>query len=70
MMSSDLLGCGASKTMCGKEWLTQYVNNLTDEDQQVPLGIPITYTDLGMVGRSNLYILLKSLPSLEATNLI
>ena len=36
MMSSDLLGCGASKTMCGKEWLTQYVNNLNDEDQQVP----------------------------------
>ena len=32
--SSALLDCGASKTVCRKEWLTQYVNNLSDEDQQ------------------------------------
>ena len=32
--SSAFLDCGTSKTMCGKEWLTQYVKNLSDEDQQ------------------------------------
>lgn len=32
--SSALLDCGASKTVCGKEWLTQYINNLNDHDQQ------------------------------------
>ena len=32
--SSALLDCGASKTVCRKEWLTQYVNNLRDEVQQ------------------------------------
>ena len=31
--SSALLDCGASKTVCGKEWLTQYINNLSDTDQ-------------------------------------
>ena len=31
--SSALLNCGASKTVCGKEWLTQYINNLSDTDQ-------------------------------------
>ena len=30
--SSALLDCGASKTVCGKEWLTQYINNLSDTD--------------------------------------
>ena len=33
-LSSALLDCGTSKTVCGKEWLTQYVKNLSDEDQQ------------------------------------
>ena len=32
--SSALLNCGASKTVYGKKWLTHYVNNLSDEDQQ------------------------------------
>ena len=27
------MDCGASKTVCGKEWLTQYINNLSDTDQ-------------------------------------
>ena len=31
--SSALLDCGASKTVCGKGWLTQYINNLSDTDQ-------------------------------------
>ena len=31
---SALLDSGASKTVCVKEWLTQYVNNLSDEDEQ------------------------------------
>ena len=31
--SSALLDCGASKTVCGKEWLTQYINNLSDTNQ-------------------------------------
>ena len=26
--------CGASKTVCGKEWFSQYVNNLYIEGQQ------------------------------------
>ena len=34
MWSSALLDCGVSKTVYWKEWLTQYVNNLSDEDQQ------------------------------------
>ena len=34
--SSALLDCGASKTVWRKEWLTQYVNNFSDEDQQKP----------------------------------
>ena len=32
--SSALLDCGASKAVCGKEWLAQCINNLSDEDQQ------------------------------------
>ena len=32
--SSALLDCGASKTLCIKQWLTQYVDNLSDEDQR------------------------------------
>ena len=27
------MDCGANKTVCGKEWLTQYINNLSDTDQ-------------------------------------
>ena len=27
------MDCGASKTVCGKDWLTQYINNLSDTDQ-------------------------------------
>ena len=27
------MDCGASKTVCGKEWLTQYINNLSDTNQ-------------------------------------
>ena len=64
-MRSSVLDCAACKTVCGKEWLAQYVNNPSDEDQQ-----EVSYTDLEMVERSNLYIPLKSLPALEATNLI
>ena len=32
--SATLLDCGATKTPCGKEWFSQYVNNLCEEDQQ------------------------------------
>ena len=32
--SSALLDCGASKTVCGKELFTQYINNLQDVDQK------------------------------------
>ena len=32
--SSALLDCGASKTVCGKEWLNQYVSNLPGYQQQ------------------------------------
>ena len=31
--SSALLDCGASKTVCGKEWFTQFVNNLQSSEQ-------------------------------------
>ena len=31
---AELLDCGASKTVCGKEWFSQYVNNLCEEGQQ------------------------------------
>ena len=27
------MDCGASKTVCGKDWLTQYINNLSDTNQ-------------------------------------
>ena len=72
MWSSALLDCGVSKTVYWKEWLTQYVNNLSDEDQQkVSFGQSNhIYIDLEMVERLNLYIPLKLLRSLEATNLI
>ena len=32
--SSALLDCGASKTVCGKEWLNQYISNLPEHQQQ------------------------------------
>ena len=32
--SSAVLDCGASKTVCGKEWLNQYITNLPEQDQQ------------------------------------
>ena len=32
--SSALLDCGASKTVCGKEWLNQYISNLPQHQQQ------------------------------------
>ena len=32
--SSALLDCGASKTVCGKEWLNQYTSNLPEHQQQ------------------------------------
>ena len=32
--SSALLDCGASKTVCGKEWLNQYINNLQEDGQR------------------------------------
>ena len=32
--SSVLLDCGASKTVCGKEWFTKDMNNPNDEDQR------------------------------------
>ena len=28
--SSALLDCGANKTVCGKEWLNQYISNLPE----------------------------------------
>ena len=31
--SSTLLDCGASKTVCGKEWLNQYWSNLPKHEQ-------------------------------------
>ena len=31
--SSVLLDCGASKTVCGKEWLNQYISNLSTNEQ-------------------------------------
>ena len=31
--SSALLDCGASKTVCGKEWLNQYISNLSTNEQ-------------------------------------
>ena len=30
--SAVLLDCGASKTMCGKKLLTQYINSLSDQE--------------------------------------
>ena len=32
--SSALLDCGASKTVCGKEWFQQYKQSLSNENQQ------------------------------------
>ena len=32
--SSALLDCGASKTVCGQEWLNEYINNLSEKEQQ------------------------------------
>ena len=32
--SSALLDCGASKTVCGKEWLNQYISNFPQHQQQ------------------------------------
>ena len=32
--SATLLECGASKTVCGNEWFSQYVNNLCEVGQQ------------------------------------
>ena len=32
--SSSLLDCGASKTVCGKEWLNQYISNFPQHQQQ------------------------------------
>ena len=32
--SPVLLDCGASTTVYGNEWFSQYVNNLCEEDQQ------------------------------------
>ena len=31
---SALLDCGASMTICRKEWLTQYMNNLSEQDER------------------------------------
>ena len=31
--SSGLLDCGASKTVCGDKWLTEYINSLPDSDR-------------------------------------
>ena len=61
--SSALLDC-ASKTVCGKEWLNMLTILVVKINKKSLLGILITYIDLGMVKRSNLYILLKSLASL------
>ena len=30
--SAACLDCGASKTVCGKNWFNQYVKNLCEED--------------------------------------
>ena len=32
--STALLNCGASKTVCGKEWLNQYISNLPEHQKQ------------------------------------
>ena len=32
--SSALLDRGASKTVCGQEWLNEYINNLSEKEQQ------------------------------------
>ena len=32
--SSALLDCGARKTVCGQEWLNEYINNLSEKEQQ------------------------------------
>ena len=32
--STALLNCGAIKTVCGKEWLNQYISNLPEHQKQ------------------------------------
>ena len=32
--STALLNCGASKTVCGNEWLNQYISNLPEHQKQ------------------------------------
>jgi len=33
-LSSGLLDCGCTKTVCGKEWYDEFVNSLSEDDKR------------------------------------